>query len=83
MECEATGSFGGRAELRAPGQADQFKISTTQREQVLALATDFPRLWNFSVRDAQYSADRDWPRRPPTDRTSGVSTRLDMPVRRE
>jgi hypothetical protein len=27
-------------------QADQFKISATQREQVLALATDFPRLWN-------------------------------------
>jgi hypothetical protein len=27
-------------------QADQFKISATQREQVLGLATDFPRLWN-------------------------------------
>ena len=27
-------------------QADQFKISAAQREQVLALATDFPRLWN-------------------------------------
>jgi hypothetical protein len=29
-------------------QADQFKISAAQREQVLALATDFPRLWNDS-----------------------------------
>jgi DNA invertase Pin-like site-specific DNA recombinase len=27
-------------------QADQFKISASQQEQVLALATDFPRLWN-------------------------------------
>ncbi len=27
-------------------QADQFKISAAQREQVLALSTDFPRLWN-------------------------------------
>ena len=27
-------------------QADQFKISAAQREQVLALATDFPRLGN-------------------------------------
>ena len=27
-------------------QADQFKISAAQREQVLALANDFPRLWN-------------------------------------
>jgi len=27
-------------------QADQFKVSAAQREQVLALATDFPRLWN-------------------------------------
>jgi hypothetical protein len=27
-------------------QADQFKISAAQRAQVLALATDFPRLWN-------------------------------------
>lgn len=27
-------------------QADQFKISAAQREQVLGLATDFPRLWN-------------------------------------
>jgi DNA invertase Pin-like site-specific DNA recombinase len=26
-------------------QADQFQISAAQREQVLALATDFPRLW--------------------------------------
>lgn len=26
--------------------ADQFTISETQREQVLALATNFPRLWN-------------------------------------
>ena len=29
-------------------QADQFKISATQREQVLALATDFRRLWHDS-----------------------------------
>jgi hypothetical protein len=27
-------------------QADQVKVSAAQREQVLALATDFPRLWN-------------------------------------
>ena len=27
-------------------EADQFKISAAQREQVLALAADFPRLWN-------------------------------------
>jgi hypothetical protein len=27
-------------------QADQFKVSAAQLEQVLALATDFPRLWN-------------------------------------
>ena len=27
-------------------EADQFKVSVAQREQVLALATDFPRLWN-------------------------------------
>jgi hypothetical protein len=27
-------------------QADQIKVSAAQREQVLALATDFPRLWN-------------------------------------
>jgi hypothetical protein len=27
-------------------QADQFKISESQREQVLALANNFPRLWN-------------------------------------
>lgn len=27
-------------------QADQFKINARQRELVLALATDFPRLWN-------------------------------------
>jgi hypothetical protein len=27
-------------------QADQCKISAAQREQVLALATDFPRLWS-------------------------------------
>jgi hypothetical protein len=27
-------------------QADQFKISEAQREQVLALANNFPRLWN-------------------------------------
>jgi len=27
-------------------QADQLKISASQREQVLGLATDFPRLWN-------------------------------------
>jgi hypothetical protein len=27
-------------------QADQLKISTMQREQVLALATNFPQLWN-------------------------------------
>jgi DNA-binding transcriptional regulator YiaG len=27
-------------------QTDQFKVSAAQREQVLALATDFPRLWN-------------------------------------
>jgi hypothetical protein len=27
-------------------QADQFKIGPSQRDQVLALATDFPRLWN-------------------------------------
>jgi DNA invertase Pin-like site-specific DNA recombinase len=27
-------------------QADQLKISAAQREQVFALATDFPRLWN-------------------------------------
>ena len=27
-------------------QADQLKISTVQREQVLALATNFPQLWN-------------------------------------
>jgi hypothetical protein len=27
-------------------QADEFKVSAAQREQVLALATDFPRLWN-------------------------------------
>jgi hypothetical protein len=26
--------------------ADQLKISTVQREQVLALATNFPQLWN-------------------------------------
>lgn len=30
-------------------QADQFKISAAQREQILALATDFPRLWNDSA----------------------------------
>ena len=29
-------------------QADQFKMSAAQREQVLALSTDFPRLWNDS-----------------------------------
>src|SRR5689334_3056972 len=29
-------------------QADQFKISAAQREQVLALATDFRRLWHDS-----------------------------------
>jgi Recombinase/Recombinase zinc beta ribbon domain/MerR HTH family regulatory protein len=29
-------------------QADQFKINPAQREQVLALATNFPRLWNDS-----------------------------------
>jgi DNA invertase Pin-like site-specific DNA recombinase len=29
-------------------QADQFKVSAAQREQVLALANDFPRLWNDS-----------------------------------
>ena len=27
-------------------QADQFKVSAAQRAQVLALATDFPQLWN-------------------------------------
>lgn len=27
-------------------EADQFKISAAQREQVLTLAADFPRLWN-------------------------------------
>ena len=27
-------------------QADQFRISPSQRDQVLALAADFPRLWN-------------------------------------
>src|SRR5438876_828694 len=27
-------------------QADLLRISAAQREQVLALATDFPRLWN-------------------------------------
>ena len=27
-------------------QADQLRISTVQREQVLALATNFPKLWN-------------------------------------
>jgi hypothetical protein len=27
-------------------QSDQLKISAAQREQVLALVTDFPRLWN-------------------------------------
>jgi hypothetical protein len=27
-------------------QADQLKIGTVQREQVLALATNFPQLWN-------------------------------------
>jgi hypothetical protein len=27
-------------------EADRFKVSVAQREQVLALATDFPRLWN-------------------------------------
>jgi len=30
-------------------QADQFKISAAQREQVLALATDLPRLWDDSA----------------------------------
>ena len=29
-------------------QADQLKIGTVQREQVLALATNFPQLWNDS-----------------------------------
>jgi hypothetical protein len=29
-------------------RADQFKISAAQREQVLALATDFPQLWHDS-----------------------------------
>ena len=40
------GTLRRRAELRPPGQADQFIFSAKQREQVLALATDFPRLWN-------------------------------------
>jgi hypothetical protein len=30
-------------------QADQFRISAAQREQVLALANDFARLWNDPV----------------------------------
>ena len=30
-------------------QTDQLKISTVQREQVLALATNFPQLWNDPV----------------------------------
>ena len=34
-------------------QADQFKISEAQREQVLALVTDFPRLWNDRQSRAQ------------------------------
>jgi hypothetical protein len=29
-------------------QADQFRINATQREQILALAADFPRRWNDS-----------------------------------
>lgn len=44
-------------------QADQLKISAAQREQVLALATDFPRLWNDSG-----TANRERKRSPAADR---------------
>jgi hypothetical protein len=44
------GASSGEATIKSPKanprQADQLKVSSVQREQVLTLATNFPQLWN-------------------------------------
>src|SRR5712691_13040753 len=46
MECELRAPSEAEQNYERQRQADQSKISAAQQEQVLALATDFPRLWN-------------------------------------
>jgi hypothetical protein len=46
MECEAAGTLRGEQNYERQRQADQLRINEAQREQILALATDFPHLWH-------------------------------------
>jgi hypothetical protein len=46
MECKAGALSDAEQNYDRQRQADQFIFSAKQREHVLALATDFPRLWN-------------------------------------